>query len=73
MAIQGCPRRGLRCTPARERYGHARPREPYPDRQAMLADAAAQIRMPGADELRPVGAERRTTQEGYATAFVGVQ
>jgi hypothetical protein len=44
---------------------------PYPDRQTLLADPASTIRMPGADELRPVGAERRTTPEGYATAFDG--
>src|SRR3979411_3285593 len=44
---------------------------PYPDRQTLLADPASTIRMPGADELRPVGAERRTTPEGYAPPFEG--
>jgi hypothetical protein len=44
---------------------------PYPDRQTLLADPAAQIRMPEADELQRVGAERRTTPEGHAAAFDG--
>jgi hypothetical protein len=44
---------------------------PYADRQALLVEPAAHLRMPGTNEIQHVGAERRATPEGYAPAFDG--
>jgi hypothetical protein len=44
---------------------------PYLDRQVLHDDPSDALRMPGAEALQSVGAERRTTPAGYVPAFEG--